>query len=88
MKKFHKAKQASNRHKRKNNPKSFHGKKYRINGYKKKQDFMFDIFEIKMVKQKNKVPPLLWLRNVWVGVPFLSFVYPTHSYIGDKNGYR
>ena len=49
---------------------------------------MFDIFEIKMVKQKNKVPPLLWLRNVWVGVPFLSFVYPNHSYIGVINGQR
>ena len=86
MKKFHKAKQASNRHKRKNNPKSFHGRK--TYGYKKKQDFMFDIFEIKMVKQKTQSTSILWLSNVWVGVPFLSFVDPTHSYIGDKNGYR
>ena len=36
MKKFHKAKLASNRHKRKNNPKSFHGRKNNIFKYKKK----------------------------------------------------
>ena len=85
MKKFHKAKLASNRHKRKNNPKSFHGKKYRINGYKKKQDFMFDIFEKKMVKQKNIVSPCYIVVNkCWVGVPFLL---PT-SYMGVLNGHR
>ena len=49
---------------------------------------MFDIFEKKMVKEKIQSTSILWLSNVWVGVPFLSFVCPTHSYIGVINGYR
>ena len=36
---------------------------------------MFDIFEIKMVKQKNMVPQLLWLKD-WVGVSFRKLFSP------------
>ena len=46
---------------------------------------MFDILEIKMVKQKNIVPPYYIVVNkCWVGVPFLL---PT-SYMGVLNGHR
>jgi len=46
---------------------------------------MFDIFEKKMVKQKNIVTPCYMVVNKWwVGVPF---PLPT-SYIGVLNGHR
>ena len=36
---------------------------------------MIDIFEIKMVNQKNMVPQLLWLKD-WVGVSFRKLFSP------------